>query len=550
MRGRHPIWTFVLIFALFHAGSLISLQTYYSNGVSDFYLPATISIILLNWFGLRYVVPMMFLNAVVTSHLWGNAAEHWPLWFVYAIPETIYPLISYLLFNKINQGKFWLPDITNMLKFMVAGILIPAIVESFSLQLLLIAFGTQQFHTFWNYVGSNLLGEFTATFFITVPLLYYGSPWIKNKISFPAPIARQIPDRTISRQERSHLGVVVLLLTIIVFLLDFPTYWYLYGLIPLYTSVRCGFGCVVITNLYILILIYVLPRILGSFGLNQIENYRETMHVFLGANFVFVFAAITGRIFDDLRIAKNLLIKKNQSLRVTIQHLQQANRELDQFVYSVSHDLTAPLKSIEGVINVSKYSKDQNEKEKYIGLISKSVKKLEYFIGEVLDYSKNKSKSDQIQHINIKEFCDEIISDLLHGFDGNNIAVEYKLDTPAVFQDTTRLKIVLTNVLHNAIRFQKTTQGHIPKITISLSHNKEHFTITIADNGEGIPEEVLPRIFDMFYRGNLRSSGSGLGLYNAKLAVEKMQGSIEITSKHSEGSSCRITLPNPQGQAA
>jgi signal transduction histidine kinase len=63
-----------------------------------------------------------------------------------------------------------------------------------------------------------------------------------------------------------------------------------------------------------------------------------------------------------------------------------------------------------------------------------------------------------------------------------------------------RLRIALTNILHKAIRFHGSTPGHVPKLEIALKQNDKDFTITISDNGEGIPPEVMPKIFDMFYR--------------------------------------------------
>ena len=89
--------------------------------------------------------------------------------------------------------------------------------------------------------------------------------------------------------------------------------------------------------------------------------------------------------------------------------------------------------------------------------------------------------------------------------------------------------------------FSKTNEKII--ITVSITTDNENYIIRISDNGEGISPEIQPKIFDMFYRGNDRSKGAGLGLYIVKSAAEKLGGNVQVKSKLKEGSEFILQFP-------
>jgi signal transduction histidine kinase len=94
----------------------------------------------------------------------------------------------------------------------------------------------------------------------------------------------------------------------------------------------------------------------------------------------------------------------------------------------------------------------------------------------------------------------------------------------------------------NAIKYHDFSKSN-QWIAVEVSNSNRSLKIRVSDNGSGIPEEHQTRIFDMFYRGTVRSNGSGLGLYIVKQAVEKMNGEISVYSKPAEGSSFLVSLP-------
>lgn len=525
--ARVPWWTSVLVFLILHVGSQVSLLARHDLSISDYYLPTAFAVVLIYWLGPRHVLPAVYLNAVVTSPLWGNSLDRMHLWFVFAIPETVYPFLSWFLFKNVYQGKYWLPDISNTVLFLVMGVLIPVVIETLMLQSVLVLTGDHSIDTYPQYIVSNLLSEFTTTFFITLPALYYITPRIRQTL-----LLKEVPHdiyvpRLPGRKTSVQMVVIFACLLALVFVIDFREYWFVYGFLSLYVAIRFGFGAVILTNFYTLVVIYILPKLFDSVGKHAVAEVNDVTNVFFGACLLFVFAAITGRVISDLRLGEKHLTEQNAAL-------VKANKELDRFVYSVYHDLSAPLKSILGLVNITRITRDTNEHLDNLGRIEVSVKKLEAFIAELVDYSKNKRQKIAIEKIDLGELCDELMRTLLPP--DQNIRTMYDLRQPEVFQDRTRLKIILNNFLSNAIRYQKSVAGHCPSITISSWGSYDDWRIAVEDNGEGIRDEQLTRIFDMFYRGNEKSKGSGLGLYIAREASEKINGEISVESRYGEGS--------------
>jgi two-component system, sensor histidine kinase len=534
----YPFLKFLFVFLILHAGSRLSLLSFQDVGASDYYLPTSLAVILIYWVGPLYVIPMIFLNSVITSPLWGNSWERMDLWVLYAIPETICPLISWLLFRVAFRGKYWLPDANNTVLFLFCGVFIPAVIDAFSLQALLLWTGAIAKSHYWNFVVSNILGEFTASFCITFPALFYLTPILNKKFQLYDPPDHIAPHPAMERGRLSELAAVYILLLALAFILPFTKHWYIYGLCSMFVAIRFGFGPAITTNLYIVVITYVLPKVFEGFGKNSIPGLYETNSIFLAANVLFAFAAITGRVISDVKNAEEKLRTRNDELA-------QTNEELDRFIYSVSHDLSAPLKSIHGLVNISRMTRDPNEHLTFLERIEQSVRKLETFISEIIDYSKNKRQELKVEQVHLKTLCEEILSNLRHHADLQGINFNFNFEEEALVQDKTRLKIILNNLLSNAIHFQKrNTESTEPFVRVSSHKAGDKVQIVIEDNGEGIHTEQQKQIFDMFYRGNERSIGSGLGLYIAKEAASKIKGSIRVLSEFGKGTTFIVELIN------
>ena len=98
-----------------------------------------------------------------------------------------------------------------------------------------------------------------------------------------------------------ELIVVFVSLLALAFLIEFSRFWYVYGFFSLYAAIRLGFGPAIVTNFYILLITYVIPKFLTGFGKNEPGDYSSVSNIFLGANLLFVFATVTGRVISDLK---------------------------------------------------------------------------------------------------------------------------------------------------------------------------------------------------------------------------------------------------------
>ena len=229
---------------------------------------------------------------------------------------------------------------------------------------------------------------------------------------------------------------------------------------------------------------------------------------------------------------------KNQNLE-----LKKVNRELDRFVYSASHDLRAPLSSILGLIGVTRLEGDQQARDYCLQLMEKSVHKLDSFIKDIINYSRNKRLLIGRDPINFKPLLENIFTDLQYIKKSTRVEKIIEVHNDELFiTDERRLKIVLFNLISNAIIYSATLREPWMKVIVQVKNGKA--IITVSDNGQGIAEEHLDRVFEMFYRASEEQAGSGLGLYIAKETVEQLNGTIEVTSAVGSGTIATIALPS------
>ncbi len=223
----------------------------------------------------------------------------------------------------------------------------------------------------------------------------------------------------------------------------------------------------------------------------------------------------------------------------------QTNFELDSFVYRASHDLRAPLRSILGLVNIINNQAIEADKVNYIRLIEKSAIKLDNFISDLINFSRNSRASVDIEEVDFSTIileCKETLR-FMEGADKVNFVSKIKGST-TFYSDPKRISIFMNNFLSNTIKYQDSSNKKKSFVNIQVLITKTHAVIAIQDNGVGIKKEYQPKIFNMFFRASENSFGSGLGLYIARQAVERLGGKIKVDSKLGLGTTFTITLPN------
>jgi PAS domain S-box-containing protein len=220
------------------------------------------------------------------------------------------------------------------------------------------------------------------------------------------------------------------------------------------------------------------------------------------------------------------------------------NAKLDRFVYSASHDLRAPLMSVKGILNMIKLDPDPSNIEQYLGLIERSVQKLDNFISDIINYSRNARMDVLPMAINFEDLLQESIDSLKYMEGAEAVSTIRQLHTEVPFcSDYSRLLIIFNNIISNAVRYRDPWKKD-SFLKVEIAVNQHEAFIQFSDNGVGIAKEYVDKVFKMFFRANADSKGSGLGLYIVKSAIEKLDGFIEVSSTLGEGTVFKIRIPN------
>lgn len=227
------------------------------------------------------------------------------------------------------------------------------------------------------------------------------------------------------------------------------------------------------------------------------------------------------------------------------EELQIRNAELDNFVYKVSHDLRAPLSSILGLVNLSKFPGNPDSPYDYIRLIGEKASGLDHFISDVLSHSKNLKMEVSIEKVDLEGTIRKTIADLSYLEGADTVKFDIHADQTDFFSDPWRISEIFRNLVSNAIKYRQ-AEGIQPEVKVDIRIKDDVARITFSDNGIGIKPESLEKIFEMFYRATEQSDGSGIGLYIVKNAVEKLNGKVSVESVFGAGTTFRIQLPSQQ----
>lgn len=315
--------------------------------------------------------------------------------------------------------------------------------------------------------------------------------------------------------------------------------------------------------------VFFIPASLGSFAVfNYSQRRIAVAFAFAGFGLFALammgnFSLFTFRHYSDSYIQMNQLINFSLAFPISImavyllislnhhnannllksnKQLEKLNQELDRFVYSTSHDLRAPLLSVQGLLKLMEAS-GHEDRTKYQRMIQDRLLSLDKFIHDITDYSRNTRLKIVRENVNLSALALDIWESLKYSADAQGIIFINDLpDNLIVSNDGSRLRIVISNLIANAIRYHDHRKEN-KYIRIYHHQTKTSFSMHIQDNGQGIAPEYQSKIFDMFFRGNESSQGSGLGLYIVKETLEKLSGSIQLTSTLRHGSTFSVSMP-------
>ena len=178
-----------------------------------------------------------------------------------------------------------------------------------------------------------------------------------------------------------------------------------------------------------------------------------------------------------------------------------------------------------------------------VSLMEESILKLDNTIRDIVAYSRNNRTAITIEPIGLKSLVEEIMGNLRYLETGEfKIPEQIQIKNEIVFLgDRNRIQIILNNLLANAIRYRHPARK--PEVVVEAILKGQFVQITVKDNGLGINDKHIGKIFEMFYRTSDTSAGSGLGLYIVRETIKKLNGSIDVLSQINEGTTFTIVLP-------
>lgn len=273
--------------------------------------------------------------------------------------------------------------------------------------------------------------------------------------------------------------------------------------------------------------------------ISPVEYTRSYIDISFMTNFIVSMVVTVSLLFFLLDIN----YKTEMELSMNNQLLTKANRELDRFVYSASHDLRAPLTSLLGLIEISQRTNDVEEIKQCLSMMKVRIADLDSFIRDIIDYSRNTRQEVARENFNLLELTKEVADGLKFGSGMEEIFIKYEIE-PAltIVSDRARLKVVLNNLIGNALKYCDSRKKE-QLIRVAAHVDNNCLKISIEDNGIGIGDEHQAKIFEMFYRASEKSQGSGLGLYIVKETLEKLGGRIEVRSSLNQGSRFELEIP-------
>ncbi len=239
-----------------------------------------------------------------------------------------------------------------------------------------------------------------------------------------------------------------------------------------------------------------------------------------------------------LKMSQDIIAKQNNKLEVK-------NQDLKNFAYVVSHDLKAPARTVKSFAKILKdglRKYHDSELTEYLEYIEKAGANMHEMVTGLLDYSVLESEASKFQEHSVLELIEEVKINLREAILEKQVSIELSNLPQTIVGDRVRLKQVFQNLITNSIKF--TDPDVKPLIKISAEEKGGKYFFHIKDNGIGIAEKNLEKVFDMFRRLNAASQyeGTGIGLSTVQKVIQQHGGEISVKSKLGEGSTFTFSI--------
>lgn len=221
----------------------------------------------------------------------------------------------------------------------------------------------------------------------------------------------------------------------------------------------------------------------------------------------------------------------------------EADKIIEKFIYSCSHDLRAPVSSIQGLIRIAEYYPHHEETHKCLEMIEACTLKMDRLIRSLEEYMIDAQHQILVEEVNGSELFEQVVNQYQADLNikGIKVTKEINIATPWITDRYSAYHIV-KHLFSNAVIFSDAEKTE-KKILIRINATRANSSIEVIDNGLGIPFQDQQRIFDVFYRGSAQSQGLGMGLFLANHLIQKIKANLTFNSIEKMGSSFRVCMP-------
>jgi len=232
-----------------------------------------------------------------------------------------------------------------------------------------------------------------------------------------------------------------------------------------------------------------------------------------------------------------------------VMELVESRNIIEKFINSCSHTLRGPLNTIKGLAYVlEETNQSESETKKMLKLIDHTAHKMEGVLTQLEQFLEHSRNKIVVEPLDLNHLVRDLVLEHQKALKARSIDVTMEIEQSQPFlSDSEKIRLILSHIVSNAIQFcDDEKERHFIKINVKVYSSS--CEISILDNGIGISEESLDRVFQLFYRGSEKSQGPGAGLYIAREAVERIGGKISVDSRLHLGSKFFLWIPSQPEQ--
>jgi signal transduction histidine kinase len=264
-----------------------------------------------------------------------------------------------------------------------------------------------------------------------------------------------------------------------------------------------------------------------------------------------IWCGITTILFKDQEATLGYTILEDITARKALEEKLQkqsamVSNELENFIYTASHDLKSPIVNIEGLmVNLTKKLTTQfsldDEQNKMLSMISASIDQLKSIIAHLTGIIKVHKEEVESEIVSMDGLIEEVLGDLNELIAHTPIKLHKQIEVSEIKFARKNIHKIIYKLLSNAVKYR--SPQRTPDVTIKTILKENQVVICVADNGMGIAPNHLERLFTMFKRFHTHVEGTGIGLYMIKRIVENAGGTIAVESKVDQGTTFMVYLP-------